>query len=146
MCSSDRRRTLQRCARFSGGTAHAMTQRTIRLPRLLAVALAAGLTMLVSLADADARVSCGTETALSSGQIFRIVAGGVGCTTAKAVAGGWFNVQSQGKSGRTVFDQRQKRWSCRVTERATGTDPGFIPFTSVRCTRGSAVVRFKLRS
>jgi hypothetical protein len=95
---------------------------------------------------AQARVSCGTEKAISSGQIFRVVAGGVGCTTAKAVAGAWFEAMSNGKSGRAVIDQRHERWTCRVTQRATGTDPGYIPFTSVRCTRHRAVVRFKQRS
>jgi hypothetical protein len=95
---------------------------------------------------AEARVPCGTEQAVSSGQIFRVVASGVGCTTAKAVAGGWFGATSHGTSGRAVLDQRHKRWTCRVTQRATGSDPGYIPFTSVRCARHLAVVRFKQRS
>jgi hypothetical protein len=90
--------------------------------------------------------SCGTETALSRGAVFKIAATGVACVTAKSVAGGWYNVQSQGKSGRVVFDFKRRRWSCRITEHATGTDPGFIPYTSIRCARRSSVVRFKLRS
>jgi hypothetical protein len=95
---------------------------------------------------AHGRVACGTEMARSSGQIFRIVGGGVGCRTAKALAGAWFDATSRGKPGRLVADQRGKRWACRVTQRATGTDPGFIPYTSVRCTRHRAVVRFQQRS
>jgi hypothetical protein len=91
------------------------------------------LALICAAAPAQARVSCGTETAKSSGQIFRVVGGGVGCKTAKAVAGAWFDVTSHGKPG-------------RVTERATGTDPGFNPYTSVRCTRHRAVVRFQQRS
>jgi sugar/nucleoside kinase (ribokinase family) len=104
------------------------------------------LLVICRLSPAEARVACGTEKAISSGQIFRVVAGGVGCTTAKAVAGGWFDATLHGKSGRDVVDQRHKRWTCRVTERATGSDPGYIPFTSVRCARHRAVVRFKQRS
>jgi hypothetical protein len=111
------------------------------------VALVAGcLTLVWVAAPAQARVSCGTETARSSGQIFRIVAGGVDCQRAKAVAGAWFDVTSKGKSGRVITDQHRKRWTCRVTERATGTDPGFNPYTSIRCTRHGAVVRFQQRS
>jgi hypothetical protein len=104
------------------------------------------LAFICAAAPAQARVSCGTETARSSGQIFRIVAGGVGCKTAKAVVGAWFDVTSRGKPGRLIADQHGKHWVCRVTERATGTDPGFIPYTSVRCTRHRAVVRFQQRS
>jgi hypothetical protein len=99
-----------------------------------------------AVAPAQARVSCGTETARSSGQIFRVVGGGVGCRTAKAVAGAWFDATSNDKSGRVVADQLRKNWTCRVTERATGTDPGYNPYTSVRCTRHRAVVRFQQRS
>jgi hypothetical protein len=97
---------------------------------------------------ASAATSCGTERALSGGRVFRVRATGANCTTAKAVAGGWFNVQNQSgeDAARTVFDQRRRRWKCRVTEEATGTDPGFIPFTSVQCTRRGSVVKFKLRS
>jgi hypothetical protein len=95
---------------------------------------------------AHGRVSCGTETARSSGQIFRVVGGGVGCRTAKALAGAWFDATSHGKPGRVIADQHGKRWTCRVTERATGTDPGLNPYTSVRCTRHRAVVRFQQRS
>jgi hypothetical protein len=104
------------------------------------------LALVCAAAPAQARVSCGTETARSSGQIFRVVGGGVDCRTAKAVAGAWFDVTSHGKSGRVITDQRRRHWTCRVTERATGTDPGYIPFTSVRCTRHRAVVRFQQRS
>jgi len=95
---------------------------------------------------AQARTSCGTEMAKSSGQIFGVIAGGVTCTTAKAVAGGWFARTSRNRPGRTVADQRGRPWTCRVTARATGTDPGFEPFTHVRCTRHRAVVRFRQRS
>ena len=117
-----------------------------RHPRAGGVLLAGCVLLICAPNPAQARVSCGTEKAISSGQIFRVVAGGVGCTTAKAVAGGWFDATSNGKSGRAVLDERHQRWNCRITQRATGSDPGYIPFTSVRCTRHGAVVRFKQRS
>jgi hypothetical protein len=90
--------------------------------------------------------ACGTERALSHGAVFKVTATGTTCKTAKQVAGGWYNVQSEGGSARYVFDERERRWRCRITERATGTDPGYNPYTSVRCVRGPAAVRFKLRS
>ncbi len=90
--------------------------------------------------------SCGTERALSDGAIFRVKATGTTCKVAKEVAGGWWNVTSNGGSGRVVTDGSRRRWRCRVTERATGTDPGYIPYTSVRCARGRKIVRFQQRS
>lgn len=95
---------------------------------------------------AQAAQSCGTEKTLSHGQVFMVRASGVSCATAKSVAGGWFNVQAQRGPAPSVFDSKQRRWTCRIVEAATGTDPGFIPYTSVRCARKTAVVRFKLRS
>lgn len=113
--------------------------------RLAGLSVAASVAVLTTPAQAATR-SCGTETALSRGAIFKIQATGVACATAKSVAGGWYSVQSQGETGRVVFDVKARRWSCRITEAATGTDPGFNPHTSIRCVRRSSVVRFKLRS
>lgn len=127
------------------GTIASMTRRNLAAGRCLVLLIGCLMAICMS-TPAQARVSCGTETASSSGQIFRIVAGGVGCTTAKAVAGGWYDATSHGRSARAVVDQRRGRWTCRITARATGTDPGLNPFTSVRCTRHSAVVRFQQRS
>ncbi|MEA2154122.1 MAG: hypothetical protein QOE11_262 [Solirubrobacteraceae bacterium] len=109
-------------------------------------ALVAGALLASAATPAQARVACGTEKAASSGQIFHVVAGGVGCGRALTVAGGWFALTSTGRPGRAVLDGSHKRWGCRVTQRATGTDPGLQPFTSIRCTRRGAVVRFQQRS
>lgn len=118
--------------------------RAMRLPIAVLVAILAA-TLLPAMATAATR-SCGTERALSQGAVFAIKATGTTCKTAKQVAGGWYNVQSQGESGRKVYDSKGRRWSCRITEEATGTDPGYNPYTRIRCARGKSVVRFKLRS
>ena len=90
--------------------------------------------------------SCGVETALSQGRIFTVKATRTKCETAKAVTGGWFNLQAHGASAKRVYDGRGRRWACRVTEEATGTDPGYNPYTHVRCSRKRSGVRFLLRS
>lgn len=112
------------------------------------VAIVCALAMIeVAVPTAEAATQpCGTEKALSHGQVFLVRASNVSCATAKSVAGGWFNVQAQRGSAPSVFDSKQRRWACRIVEAATGTDPGFIPYTSVRCSRKTGVVRFKLRS
>ena len=114
------------------------------LVRVVVVALVVAL--VVPTAASAATRSCGVERALSSGAIFRVKATNTSCKTARQVAGGWWNVTSHGHSGQVVYDGDGRRWRCRVTERATGTDPGYIPYTSVRCTRRKAVVQFKQRS
>ena len=111
---------------------------------LVVAALVVGLA--VPIAASAATRSCGVERPLSGGAIFRVKATNTRCKTAKQVAGGWWNVTSHGHSGRVVYDGDGRRWRCRITERATGTDPGYIPYTSVRCPRRKAVVRFKQRS
>jgi hypothetical protein len=79
--------------------------------------------------------------------IVRVTAVAVGCPTAKNVAKRFDNSSGGGaKSKVTVHDSRGRRWRCRITERATGTDPGYNPFTSVRCARSRSVVRFKYAS
>jgi hypothetical protein len=90
--------------------------------------------------------ACGIEHALSGGVVFMVRATNAACATAKEVAGRWYNVQSHAGTAPTVFDAKNHRWRCRVTEEATGTDPGYNPYTSVRCSRQDAIVRFKLRS
>lgn len=100
-------------------------------------------------ATASAAKSCGVERAISEGRVFKVKAVRAKCKTAKDVAGGWYNVTSAGKSGKVVYDNHRpvrRRWGCRITERATGTDPGYTPYTSVRCSRKKKVVTFKLRS
>jgi hypothetical protein len=90
---------------------------------------------------------CGVEHRLSGGVVFMIRATNTSCTTATDVAGRWYNVQSHGTGkAPTVFDVKDRRWQCRITEKATGTDPGYNPYTSVRCSRRTSIVRFKLRS
>lgn len=90
--------------------------------------------------------TCGTERVLSGGVVFMVRATHTSCVTAKSVAGRWYNVQSHVGTAPVVFDAKNHRWRCRITERATGTDPGYNPYTSVRCTRRDSIVRFKLRS
>ena len=99
-------------------------------------------------ASASAAKICGTETRQSSGQIFKIRAVATPCYIAKDVAGEWFVAQQSASdpSRVTVRDQHNRRWRCRVTQHATGTDPGYVPYTSVRCTRRYAIVKFKMRS
>jgi hypothetical protein len=95
---------------------------------------------------AAATRKCGTEGAASHGRVFAVQATNTTCRTAKNVAGGWFNVQSHDGTAPSVYDTSGNRWRCRVTEEATGTDPGYNPYTKVRCVRRSKVARFKLRS
>lgn len=90
--------------------------------------------------------SCGTERTRSGGIVFRVQAVKTACPTARSVAGRWYSVQSHVSSAPVVFDAQNRRWRCRITERATGTDPGYNPYTSVQCLRRDNVVRFKLRS
>lgn len=47
---------------------------------------------------------------------------------------------------RHVTDKQGRSWTCKVTQKATGTDPGYIARTKVRCTRSRAVVRLELQS
>ena len=88
---------------------------------------------------------CGDASGVSLG-IRDIVAERENCNTARQVAKGWEFKSSQGDDPSTVFDRRGRKWSCRVTKEATGTDPGFNPYTHVRCRRQAKRVRFKLSS
>jgi hypothetical protein len=96
-----------------------------------------------SSAEARSTACPGRYTGPRSGLgIFAIRADHVRCRVAKQVAVGWDNVGGK----RRVYDARGRRWTCRITLRATGTDPGYNPFTHVRCDRLRSVVRFKLAS
>lgn len=86
---------------------------------------------------AEAR-SCGTTTTTGGLQAFAISASNTTCRVARQVAGAY--------NGATVRDDSGRRWRCRVTREATGTDPGYYPFTHVRCSRANKVIAFKLRS
>jgi hypothetical protein len=87
--------------------------------------------------------SCGAEQRLSSGKVFMIRATGVGCATAKSVAGGWYHVQFMGRSGpaNTVVDTLKRTWTCRITKQPGTADRN----TSVSCSHSRSVVRFKQR-
>jgi hypothetical protein len=74
------------------------------------------------------------------------VTGKVKCSTARVVARRFDKRIAKGKEKATVHDRSGHAWRCRITQHATGTDPGYIPYTSVRCERGERVVRFKLAS
>jgi hypothetical protein len=114
---------------------------------IAAPALATMLALMLGASSAQA-ATCGTEQAKSGGQVFRIKSSGTTCRVARFVAGKWFAKQSQRGSAPRVTDQQDRSWSCRIVRRATGTDPGYYPYTDVRCGRGSrpTVVRFSLRS
>jgi hypothetical protein len=90
---------------------------------------------------------CGQETARTHGQLTNVRANGTSCTTARRIAGDWFSVQQTAKDPNTVtVHDHGQPWPCRVTQAATGTDPGYIARTKVRCTHRSSVVTFELRS
>jgi hypothetical protein len=74
------------------------------------------------------------------------VTGKVKCSTARVVARRFDKQIARGKENGTVHDTAHHAWRCRITEHATGTDPGYIPYTSVRCERGKRRVKFKLAS
>ena len=115
--------------------------------RTIGAALA--LAAVLGLASTAEAKSCrGQLTGPTSGLgIVQVTAVGVGCPTAKNVAQGFDNISEGGaKSKANIHDSRGRRWRCRITERATGTDPGYNPFTSVRCVRSKAVVRSKYAS
>jgi hypothetical protein len=115
--------------------------------RSIAVALFALTTSVLLATQASAAPrSCGTETRISRGAVFAIEATRARCPVARTVAGGWYNVQAHGDSARWIYDRKGRRWFCRITRRATGTDPGYNPYTHVRCGRKLSIVRFKLRS
>ena len=114
--------------------------------RALAVVLIAAIPSLSAATMTRGSASCGTERKYSAGAVFAITGAGVPCKSAKDVAGRWYDAQAEGDSGKKILDAKGRLWRCRITRRATGTDPGFNPYTSVRCARSSAVVRFKLRS
>jgi hypothetical protein len=99
------------------------------------------LMLAVALPSSAWAVSCGSERARSGGIVFKIRTTGAVCRTGKDVAGRWYRAQSS-----RVRDRNDRVWRCRITREATGTDPGYNPYTSVRCERGAKVVRFKLRS
>jgi hypothetical protein len=133
--------------KHQSSTARAIARPDGRTGTLLAaLAAATALGLIVAVAAHAKTRSCGTEQARSRGAVFMIRATAVSCATAKHVAGSYYHEQSRGRSGRTILDPRGRRWTCKVTKRATGTDPGFEPYTSVRCSRLHGTVRFKLRS
>jgi len=103
-------------------------------------------------ATAQARSCPGTITAPKSGlAIIKVKATGTSCKTAKHVAVAFDKAlmgtaHAEHRDSATVSDQQGHPWRCRITERATGTDPGSIPYTSVACKRDAARIRFKFAS
>jgi hypothetical protein len=104
------------------------------------------LAFLVSAAPAHAATTSCKGFQGSSLGIIKIRATNVGCKTARSVARGWEFKSSHGASTKTIYDRHAHKWRCRITEEATGTDPGYNPYTRVRCTRANSVVRFALAS
>ena len=87
-----------------------------------------------------------TGPATGLGIIKLKVTGAVKCSTARLVARRFDRRIAKGKEKATVHDRKGRAWRCRITQHATGTDPGYIPYTSVRCDRGKRRVKFKLAS
>jgi hypothetical protein len=111
--------------------------------RTLLALTAVTLATLAAVSPASATVTnCGSGgTAYTGLAIVNVRAVGVSCPTAERVAQRW-----RGKDRYTAV-VNGKRWQCRVTQHATGTDPGFIPRTQLRCARPTgSVVRFELAS
>lgn len=103
--------------------------------------IVAVLAALALLAPATASATrCSSTTAKSSGLgVVKIVAARTTCKVARGV-GRRYAAKTRTK------DHLGRTWRCRVTRRATGTDPGFAARTKVRCTRSRSVVRFELQS
>lgn len=76
--------------------------------------------------------------------IAEIRASGTGCSVARQVATRATS-RSDGQI-RTRFTVSGRTWACRVTQRATGTDPGSVARTKIRCVAGKRVVRLELGS
>lgn len=111
----------------------------------LIVPLAAVLVSAIAATPAAA-ASC-TKPYLITGSglgIVEIRASGTGCTVARQVA--------KRATSRTDGRVRERvtvsgtTWRCRVTQQATGTDPGSVARTKIRCTAGKRVVRLQLAS
>ena len=90
--------------------------------------------------------ACGIETARSGGSVTNVRTANTTCIVGRDVAGRWYSAQARGDRATRVRDRLERAWSCRITQRATGTDPGLVARTKVRCTRGKGVVSFELRS
>ena len=117
------------------------------MTRWIAFAAVAVATASASIESASAAERfCGQERAISHGAVFKVRATETTCRKAKQIAGSWYFVVSNGDSGKYIYDRKGRRWRCRVTREATGTDPGYNPYTHVRCTRGERIIRFKVRS
>src|SRR3954464_13972293 len=56
------------------------------------------------------------------------VTGKVKCSTARAVARRFDKRIAKGKQKATVHDTARRAWRCCITQHATGTDPGYIPY------------------
>lgn len=113
--------------------------------KTITAAVAVPLAALLLAAPAHAQ-KCGNVRDTGGLQALNIVASKTTCKTAKSVATDYAR-----RGTNPARDSLRRAWRCRVTQRATGTDPGFIPRTKVRCTRASssgatAIVRFELAS
>jgi hypothetical protein len=119
-------------------------------------ALIGGLVVAVMLtfataAEAEAK-SCGGYRSAPNGLGVDITAAkGVRCNVAWNVAFGfdnvgWEQVSPDSDDAAIVHDRQGRKWTCRVTAWATGSDTGYQPFTKVRCKRRSKVVRFRFSS
>jgi hypothetical protein len=101
--------------------------------------------LLIAAAPADAAKHCGsagTRPIEGLGAV-RVTTEGTSCTTARRVAR-YARVGAEGAKVRTRIAGRL--WTCVVTQAATGTDPGYIPRSKVRCRSGGHTVRFQLQS
>ncbi len=112
--------------------------------RRIVLLLTVGVLAPLGAASAASASKCGAvivEGAIAS----NIITAKTTCTVGRAVARSYATGPFMGKK-RAVRDQLGRTWKCRVTQAATGTDPGSISRTKVRCTRSSQIVRMELRT
>lgn len=91
--------------------------------------------------SADAASSCSAVSLANGTRAVEVRAAGTSCRVARSVVAGW----GRDGDGRTR-DVRGRAWRCRTVQAATGTEPGSVARTKVRCARGRSVVRFAVRS
>jgi hypothetical protein len=113
----------------------------------LAVAVAL---MFAPAAEATAK-TCGSVRTAPQGLGVDITKTNVACKRAWNVAfgfdnAGWEQVSPESNDQAVIYDPQGREWTCRVTAWATGTDPGYQPFTKVRCKRPNRFVRFRFSS
>lgn len=107
-----------------------------RISRACRTLLPVSAAMAVMAAPASASVTCHPRFAGTGAGGLAVVdvrAAGTTCRVARRVA-----IASNGHRARVAGHT----WSCRITRRSTGSDPGYYPYTDVTCRRGDRAVKF----